>query len=345
MTEAQLIALLNDYVAILRARLEQPNQGITNILNQIFGRLLTEEEANSYIRNIEYLYKEMANGFKEFTRVAVVNAYNSSGNLLLRSLPNLEQTRPWIPDTKTIGRLIRNMDSEFTVMTENGTEYIKSFITFSKQGRLTESQIDLAVAKGYLQSGMAKGAKAILNMDLQEIVTREVYDRVTNDSKFFRKIRFEEIEGMSIGEAAKARLRKEFEEKLKNEQYMPLINKNGKVMVFKVETYSDLVARTRLGEAQTAGTIDSGQSVGINYFRVSAHNTTTPQCAVHERKIYAVKKNDPKFPALSDYTPYKDNKGRIQQSQNKPLYHINCRHRLLPYVITKKQYEKLPDRK
>jgi hypothetical protein len=298
-----------------------------------------------YINQANYLYNEIATTFNQFTRSAVYGVYTNSANLTRQFLENLENEKQFLPDMKTINRLIKNMNQEFTVVVEGGKEYIKSFITFSKQGRITESQIDNAILKGYIQKGTAKGAKKVLFKEFDEAMSKELYDRVNNDTGFFRKIKYEQIENMSVSDAAKMRLKKDFEEKLANQQYLPLINKNGDVMVFKTETYSNLVARTRLGEAQTAATIDAGQANGVNYYRVTSHNTETLECKVHEGKIYAVKKGDPKFAALSDYTKYKDEKGRTKESQNKPLYHINCRHRLIPFAMTTKRYESYPDRK
>jgi hypothetical protein len=344
MNEEDLLRILDSYVRIIRAQLEIPNRGITQILSNILGKIITDEEAERYINQINYLYTQMSMSWREFTQISVYGVYNNSASLTMQYLDSITRLdldkKKFIPDTKTLGRLVRNINDEFTIAVNNGKEYVKSFITFSKQGILTESEIDNAIFKGYLDKGTGRAAKKELLTKFEDRITKEMYNR----NPLYRKIKFEQIEGMSVSDAVKMRLKKEFEEKLSNNQYLPIINRNGDIMVFKTKTYSDLVSRTRLGESSVAGTIDAAESRGIEYFRVTKHNTDTLQCRVHEGKIYSSRKGDPKFAALSDYTPYKDEKGRTKQSQNKPLYHINCRHRLLPYTMTNREYEKFPDR-
>lgn len=343
MTEADLIRILEEYVRIIRSQLQQPNASITQILSNIIGKIVTDEEAARYYQQISYLYDQMAQIFQDFAQSSTFGIYNNTANLTRQFLESVTkvtlESKPFGTDVKALQRLIRNMNQDFVIATQNGKSYIKSFVEFSKQGRLTESEIDLAVFKGYLDKGTAKGAKKILEGDLTQRITEDMHAK----NPFYRKIRYTEIEGMTVSDAVKMRLKRDFEEKLSNNQYMPLVNKNGNIMMFKTRSYSDLVVRTRLGEAQVAGTIDAGQSRGIDYYKVTKHNTTTPACLPHEGKIYAVTKGDPKFAGLSDYTDYSEN-GKIKQSQNKPVYHPNCKHRLIPYPMTKREYERFPDR-
>lgn len=138
------------------------------------------------------------------------------------------------------------------------------------------------------------------NMTQNILIGEKVIDRAI-DRGFFKK-------GSSYG--VQKELQKEFMKKLLDDKYVTVINKNGKPMHFKIDTYSEMVANSKLREAQTVSTINTGAEFGTDLVQVSAHNTETPFDAKFEGKTYSVSGNDPDFPKATFLPPF----------------HPNCKH-------------------
>jgi hypothetical protein len=308
----------------MRDLLKTPDENLQKLFDQLDGRIIDEQLANQYQSLIEIEYNRLINNFDTFARRSAIDIFSFSSNQTLDKLRRLEQKYPWGIDTKTINILTKNMMSDFGVVSENGKSYYRSYVEFSKQGMIPEREIDFAVAKGYLEKGTAKEAKKLMKQKFEKAIDKEIVDRVNKDSRFFRKIKYAQIEGMNIEDAVKIRLKAEFEEKLRDNKFLFLINKNGDVMTFKVKTYSDLVARTRLGEAQVAGTLEAGLSKGVRYYKVTSHGTKTKTCMPFEGAVLTTNQNDTRF--------------RPVNKSNTPLYHINCKHRIYPIFIHKGEY-------
>ena len=105
-------------------------------------------------------------------------------------------------------------------------------------------------------------------------------------------------------------LQKEFMGKLLNGQYITVINKNGKAIHYNIDSYSEMVANTKLREAQTISTVNTAVDFGTDLVQVSSHNTLTPYDAQFEGKIFSLSGNDPDFPKATVLPPF----------------HPNCKH-------------------
>jgi len=93
-----------------------------------------------------------------------------------------------------------------------------------------------------------------------------------------------------------------------------LVNINGRF--WTLEAYADVVARTRLAEAATAGSYNATLAMGIDLVRVSDHGRTDPKCDAFAGKVFSISGKDPRFPPL----------------ERRPPFHPRCRHALLPFV-------------
>jgi hypothetical protein len=117
----------------------------------------------------------------------------------------------------------------------------------------------------------------------------------------------EGFEDVATRKGASERLRKELLKKATDGKYITVIDKNGKPTNWKIETYADLVARTKLQEASAQAAINSAVSFGFDLIQVSSHNTLTPLCQEFEGKIYSISGKDPDFPPLEQSTPFHPN--------------------------------------
>lgn len=76
---------------------------------------------------------------------------------------------------------------------------------------------------------------------------------------------------------------------------------------FTGKYYSELVARTKTRDAQTAGVLNTAAEYGTDLVEVSSHNTTTAICIPFEGKIFSISGRGPDFPALFDTPPFHPN--------------------------------------
>lgn len=87
---------------------------------------------------------------------------------------------------------------------------------------------------------------------------------------------------------------------------------------YALDAYSELVARTKMAEAHSAGTIMRNLEAGNDLVMVSSHGADDG-CSFFEGQIFSISGTSEKYPALSDI-------------DNGPPFHPNCIHRLLPFV-------------
>jgi len=90
-------------------------------------------------------------------------------------------------------------------------------------------------------------------------------------------------------------------------KYITIINKNGNPMQFKISSYSEMVARTKLMESSSQAVVNTTIGIGGDLVQVSSHNTTTPICQEFEGKIYSLTGNDRDFPTASMLPPFHPN--------------------------------------
>lgn len=299
---------LDARIAYLHNLLEEPTRIMQSALDQAINGNPTNSELDRLLGVVNVQYDQIQMTLETFTTQIMPGAYTSGSDAAryaLKKIGALQHT--YVRDMKAVGILTRDMNRDFTRAIENGRESIGTYFKFSKQGRLTESEISEAVRKGIMDKGTGYEAKKRLREAIKERGT-QIFDEASLNKYIKKKV----LQG--------------YEEKLLNGQVMQIINKNGKVMNFRVNTYSDLVSRTRFGDAQVQGTIDTTLQNGIKLFKVTKHNTKSEICLPHEGQILTADKKDKRYAYIDGHGEH----GEL----NRPLYHPNCMHRIMPYVET-----------
>ncbi|WP_078124012.1 hypothetical protein [Leptospira alexanderi] len=221
-------------------------------------------------------------------------------------------------DTKAVSVLIRDAANDFRVAIDQSKTMFRNYYKISKQGFLTESQISEAVAKGLLQTGTPLESKKALIKLFENTKstsrTSRIFSARDNDTRQFFIDR--------IGKREFERLEK-INSKLLDKKYIQIIDKNGNEINFKLDTYTDLVTRSRITDSQTTAAQEEGQRAGIVFYLVPGHQTTADVCRPHEDQIYTTDKELAAAGVCEYLTP-----------QNKPGYHPRCSHRIFPKVFT-----------
>lgn len=132
---------------------------------------------------------------------------------------------------------------------------------------------------------------------------------------------------------AKAALLEKLQSKLGDGKFIPIEGSDGKIRNYNVDKYAELVARTRIAESQIQGSIDMAASIGISTYQVTSHATKTKVCAPHEGKVYTT---DPELIELGIFPPL---------DGNRPIYHPNCQHRLIPRPYTPEAIDRMKSKK
>lgn len=173
-----------------------------------------------------------------------------------------------------------------------------------KSVRIVENQMVVDVFEG-----LDNGRKEISRM------LRMSQQRAVADAKLSEAVARGLIEGTP--RSVKSELLKTLEKGiLEDGKFIKVIDKNGKPIRYRPDTYSEMVARTRLAEAQSVATIQTVQDYGGDLVRVSDHNTLTPFDMQFEGRVFSISGTHAVYPLLVEITPF----------------HPNCLHRLSAFV-------------
>lgn len=252
-------------------------KGVDSNLDKIVNEIATTNEvSNTYwtkiMRAIRKEYETARRISANWTNKNIPKSYRDA---IASQMKNITQKQ--IPVKKpTIGTIAgkdRSRQSLFSLISETNSSFI------------------------YGYNGGEVTMQRIANLTKQINVQEKIIDRAISEGF---------IEEGTARSSIK-RLQKELLKKAQDGKYITVIDKNGKPRSYKVNTYSELVARTKLQEASTQGVLDTATTVGADLVQVSSHNTKTAYDAQFEGKIYSLTGNDKEFPTADDLPPFHPN--------------------------------------
>jgi hypothetical protein len=89
-----------------------------------------------------------------------------------------------------------------------------------------------------------------------------------------------------------------------DKEYITVIDKNGNLRNYKIKSYAELVARTKMTDASTEAVLSTADGFGSDLVQVSSHNTNTKFDAQFEGKIYSLSGKDKEFPKATFLPPF-----------------------------------------
>jgi hypothetical protein len=213
---------------------------------------------------------------------------------------------------------------------------IESIFRLAKQDILSETQLTETVLDQLMNQGTFREASKDLsiklldqgsttNTKIRSLSGKEITSRIARARRSLEN-------GNDIPQYLKTKVFDRVEGKLREGKFITIINKNGTPMTFSLDYYSGLVARTRFADAQVQGTLDAGSRLGVQLYLVTDHNTTTEICLEFENKYLSA---DPKLIGKT----FEGRKILKLETRSKPIYHPNCKHRLLAVPLTDEEYE------
>jgi hypothetical protein len=330
MTDSEFEKILLDYTKQQISRLEKLLSSSTNEIARLLElELENADKTGKRLDQINEIYNDMDSIFAGFISGTIKQSFKLSYSSVYELLE--KKNTGLIPtDSKTITVLIQDAIRDFTNATANGREGMEFFFKISKQELISESQISELIANKLLDGEYGSKAKNAVK-ELLKSKNSIVYDknsllkRIAKDNKDdLKKV---------LPELKKDVLNKMYDENYADKKYLQIVNKNGDIMNFQADTYASLVARSRIGDAQVLGAIESGQASGIEFFKVTSHNTQSAICKPHESKTYTTSQ---KIASLGVW--------KFLSSSNRPIYHPNCQHRLFPVPYSESQIRKIAER-
>jgi hypothetical protein len=312
-----LLALFGQSINELQNALQKQTVG------DLFA-LDSETRRQQNLARVNTIYNRIDKLFAQYSAAETKRQYKLGVDIAAETLRIADKTASL--DSKTLGIFVKEMLDDFTRGTNGGRKMFGTFFVFSKQGVLRENEMTELMAKGWIKhgsgrEGMREIAKAL---------------RAKLDSSPMTKLKPDEVDALTVAALDQYRKRgvppqflKSFENMIREERFLRIINKNGDPMHFRVNHYAELVARTRTGNAQVHGTIEQANAYGVTEFQVTSHNTETEICRPHEGKVYTTDPNNTRFEYM---TP-----------ERRPLYHILCKHRLLPRAFTRAKLDQMPE--
>lgn len=122
-------------------------------------------------------------------------------------------------------------------------------------------------------------------------------------------------EGILTGETRK-KIASELRDEMTKRGVIGLIDKRG--AKWSLTNYTEMLYRTKMVEAHTAGVVNRALESGVDLVQVSRHSGACPLCTPWEGRILSITGEHKKYPSLED-------------ARSEGLYHANCRHRLDVY--------------
>jgi len=192
---------------------------------------------------------------------------------------------------------------KFQVAKIKGLKYKPPKVTTSK--KIINNQVNTATKANLVRdfnatmfTGLDMGLRTIFNLIN---LTQQI--RIAEKS-------IEKAIGESAGKSTfqvKKDIQKSLMRTALDKKYITIVNKNGDLNHWQTSKYADMVARTKLSEAQGLSTMNTGLAFGSDLIQISDHNTTTPICIPFEGKIFSISGTDPDFAPLVQLNPFHPN--------------------------------------
>jgi len=155
--------------------------------------------------------------------------------------------------------------------------------------------------------------------DVAQIIGRQVND-------IYRELALENVRGTVVGYDTWKQTARRFREQLAERGVTGFKDRSGRM--WRMTTYTEMVARTTIQEAHTQGTLNRLSEQGHDLIIVSRHRSPCELCGVWEGKVLSITGKTKGYPTF-------------EQAKAAGLMHCNCRHAVSLYIDLDKEIEEL----
>jgi hypothetical protein len=304
------VAKFTKEVKKLKKRLDKAEAQLKDISIEIST---TTQTSMSYWNNLKKrahkAYEEARAAFADWAKSDIPAAYKLSLQTQIRRIKKMKFTPPvrinyntFVASDRskrTVTILVSDAIDAYILRTTGGEKKFNDLMNLTQQLNITEDEVNKAIKKGFIE-----GAEGVFNRK-KKVGAGSLY-------------------------GAQRNLQKELLKDALDEKYIALVDKNGKLRNYNLKSYAELVARTKLTEAQASSTVNLSLAYGSGLVQVSSHNTETEYDAQFEGKVFDLTGENPRFPNATDLPPF----------------HPNCLHTITVYfedAHSKEEIDKMSD--
>lgn len=315
----------------------------TKVKRESLERLLkntVELQNYSEIRlyQILNLLEELSKENSKLLNILILQAYKDGYATVYNDLINVQG--PPI-DIKVVEVLVKDTLRDFKVAIEQSKSFIKSVFKLAKQDILSEVRISEIALERIMEQGTFRDITKQTIVEMEKAGST-ANTRIRNLSESEIKERFNRAKRSLLTEGKipqylKTKVLKRVESKLREGKFITILTDRldsfGKRIpyTYSLDYYTSLVAKTRFADSQVQGSLNAGEKLGVKLYLVSDHNTTTEKCKQYEDKYLSP---DPKL-----WGKYFEGKIILPLTkESTPIYHPNCKHRLIIVPITSEEY-------
>lgn len=247
-------------------------------------------------------------------------------------------------DPRVASVLAQDTVRDLTKAIEQSQKFITSSFKLAKQDILSESKISEVVLDRLMEEGNFRQAAKDLSIEIDK-VGRGATSQTRNltEREILQRIHRAEDSLFKTGKIPgylKTKVMDRVEQKLRDGRFITILSKrldgsgNRIPYTYSLDYYTSMVARTRVGDSQVQASIETGQRIGAELYKVTSHNTTSEICKQFEGKYLT---QDPKLVGKT----YQGIQILLLTDESRPLYHPNCKHRLLVFPLTEREYAEI----
>ena len=155
--------------------------------------------------------------------------------------------------------------------------------------------------------------------DVVQVIGRQVND-------IYRELALENVRGAVVGYDTWKQAARRFREQLAERGVTGFKDRSGRM--WRMTTYTEMVARTTTQQAHTEGTLNRLSEQGHDLIIVSRHKGACSLCAPWEGKVLSISGKTKGYPTFAE-------------AKAVGLMHPNCRHAVSLYIDLDKEIEEL----
>lgn len=309
--ENKMNAVVDGYIEMLVDRLSANDKILRELLFE-FSINPTNELYEAIVAKSD----EIANFLGGFLQSAVMYSFTASAKETLAMLVKANIDGKPI-DPKTAQILLRDAVGGIQEAFATAKIRLKQFMKLNANTGITGQDLSAVIAEGLIRDQDIERAKVVIG----ELLKRDpnIIDPIKARDYIARQIAIAERRASNTRSQAVIDQMRDLQQSLREGKIIQIVGKDGKLRNYQPDKYAEMLVRTRTAQAQVKGTLATGESFGIEYYRVTKHllSGACDICGPYDGQVLAL--NDSRFMKLTSATV--------------PTYHPNCRHRLIP--ITK----------
>lgn len=319
---------------ILRITKEKRDRLDTLILDAIDSGNYSTSRLNSILLLLDSVFQSHADILNTLLLEAYKDSWEDTSGILHKSGgPSF--------DINVINVLVKDTMRDLFYARDQSKAVISNFFKIAKQEILSEGRVSEIALERIMEQGTYHEISKQISNEMKAIGSKGT-SRLRNLSEDEISQRFNRanramLKTGKIPQYLKTKVLDRVEDKLREGKFITILsnrkNKFGQriTYTYSLDYYTELVAKSRYADSQVQAQIDIGERLGNVLYYVTEHNTESKQCKPYEGKYLTT---NPKLVGKF----FEGKEILILTKDSRPIYHPNCKHRLLVVPITHEEY-------